>query len=173
RGIFGRDRRPRHRRAIRAVPSPLGAERDKNLDQASRWACDSLLSRLACFSMSWLGFHCASMLRLTTQPRSNHLRAAPVFSSSQPPCGIGTSDGVLCGWEHCSSTARGPAAAYRAMIGSCARSVLVCHWIAAQENSIGARDVRETSKKCSRPILKSPDTAAETAERRPVERGKK
>src|SRR4029453_5758635 len=29
------------------------------------WACDSLLSRLTCFSMSRLGFHCASMLRLT------------------------------------------------------------------------------------------------------------
>src|SRR5262245_34166246 len=91
--MFGRDRRPRHRRAIRAGPSPLGAERGKNSDQASRWACDSLLSRLAYFSMAWLGFHCASMLRLTTQPdRSNHLHVAPF----EAPCGICASAGVPC-----------------------------------------------------------------------------
>jgi hypothetical protein len=40
-------------------------------------------------------------------------------------------------------------------------------WITTQQNGMGARDARDVQK------VKSPDTAAETAERRPIERGKK
>src|ERR1700730_10436747 len=59
-GIFGRDRRRRRRRAFRAAPSLLGAERDKNLDRASRWAYDLLLSRPACIFIFSLASHRAS-----------------------------------------------------------------------------------------------------------------
>src|SRR6201993_496925 len=59
-GIFGLDRRRRRRRAFRAVPSPLGAERDKNLDRVSRWAYDFLLSRPACIFIFSLASHRAS-----------------------------------------------------------------------------------------------------------------
>ena len=52
-------------------------------------------------------------------------------------------------------------------MGSCTRSVLVRLWITTQQNGMGARDARYVQK------VKSPDTAAETAERRPIERGKK
>src|SRR5258708_25345105 len=59
-GIFGRDRTRRRRRAFRAAPSPLGAERDKNLDRASRWAYDFLLSRPACIFIFSLASHRAT-----------------------------------------------------------------------------------------------------------------
>src|SRR6516225_9222565 len=45
---------------FRSAPSLLGAERDKNLDQASTWACDLLLSRPACIFIFSLASHRAS-----------------------------------------------------------------------------------------------------------------
>src|SRR5262249_30165189 len=144
RGIFGRDRRPRHRRAIRAAPSPLGAERDKNLDQASRWACDSLLSRLACFAMSWLWFHCASMLRLTAPPRSNHLRAAPVSPAPKRPAGFARATAFCAVWG---IVARQPAAPPRHIEPG---SALVPgpFWCATGLRPRRTASVRGTSERC-------------------------
>src|SRR5262249_61983041 len=92
--IFGRDRRQLRRRSFRAAPSPLGAERDKNLDQASRWACDFLLSRPACIFIFSLASRRASG---SERDRIAHVQG-PFSPNSESVCEIGASGRAAHSW---------------------------------------------------------------------------
>src|SRR6516165_6222234 len=121
-------------------------------------------------SRDWLTSPCpglGSIAQACCGRRPNPIdRITYAWRPFEAPCGICASGGVLC---VLGIVARQPAAPPRHIEPGWAltRSVLVRHWITAQQNGMGARDARYVQK------VKSPDTAAETAERRPIERGKK